>query len=205
MPLVSAIHLTSVGQEIQKKCTAVFPSGIAQKKIEAGESPHFGEKRKCFGATARAFLSKFLAVREPEESRFRFSRYCDRSAPMDQTLDIANLRVLRFAEEGSLLRSGADANDFIGAAWGCEADLLAIPTARLGPNFLDLATKVAGEVFQKFVNYRLRCAIVGDISTSLDRSRALRDFVRETNEGKSIWFVADFEELRARLEGTRVG
>ncbi len=122
---------------------------------------------------------------------------------MDQTFDIANLRILRFTEQGSVLRSGADANDFIGAAWGCEADLLAIPTARLGPDFLDLATKVAGEVFQKFVNYRLRCAIVGDISASLERSRALRDFVREANEGKSIWFVTDFDELRARLESAQ--
>lgn len=119
---------------------------------------------------------------------------------MDQTLDIANLRVLSFADEGTLLRSGADANDFIGAAWGREADLLAIPVGRLGPDFLNLSTRVAGEAFQKFVNYRLRCAIVGDISASLEQSRALRDFVREANDGKSIWFVADLEELRERLE-----
>ncbi len=67
------------------------------------------------------------------------------------------------------------------------------------PDFLKLSTGVAGEVFQKFVNYGLGCAIVGDITRALENSGALRDFVRETNKGKSIWFVADFAELEGRF------
>lgn len=119
---------------------------------------------------------------------------------MSQIVEIGNSRVLRFGQEGPILRTAADANDFISEAWSTEADVLAIPVERLGPDFLTLSTRVAGEVFQKFVNYGLRCAIVGDIAPALDGSGALRDFVRETNKGNSIWFVSEFDELRRRLE-----
>ena len=118
---------------------------------------------------------------------------------MDQLVEIGNARVATCASEGMLLRTAADANDFVSAAWSLEANVLAIPTKRLGPDFLELSTGVAGEVFQKFVNYRLKCAIIGDITEILDRSGALRDFVRETNKGNSIWFVPDFDQLRAKL------
>jgi hypothetical protein len=120
---------------------------------------------------------------------------------MEQLIEIANTRILQCADEGTPLRAAGDANDFLGDAWAHTADMLAIPVARLGPDFLDLSTRVAGEVFQKFVNYRMKCAIVGDISEALEGSKALRDFVRETNKGDAIWFVRDFDELRIKLAG----
>ena len=120
---------------------------------------------------------------------------------MTQLIEIGTLRVLSFAGDEKVIRVAGDANDFIGDAWAHQADMLAIPLARLGPDFLKLGTGVAGEVFQKFVNYRLRCAIVGDITAKLDNSKALRDFVRETNAGNSIWFVPDMDGLRDRLDG----
>jgi Domain of unknown function (DUF4180) len=118
---------------------------------------------------------------------------------VDQLIEIEGVRVLVFARQGSLLQCGGDANDFLSAAWSQRADFLAIPSGRLGTDFLKLSTRVAGEVFQKFVTYRLRCAIVGDVSEALESSQALRDFVRETNKGNSVWFVADIDELKAKL------
>jgi Domain of unknown function (DUF4180) len=118
---------------------------------------------------------------------------------MDQLIEIEETRVLMFAREGSLFQSAGDANDFISAAWSQQANLLAIPLERLGSDFLRLSTRVAGEVFQKFVTYRIRCAIVGDITAAIESSHALRDFVRETNKGNSVWFVSGLEELGARL------
>jgi hypothetical protein len=124
---------------------------------------------------------------------------------MDQIIVVAGTRILAFAESGTRLNIAADANDFIGAAFGHDVEMLTIPTTRLGDDFLNLRTKVAGDVFQKFVNYRLKCAIVGDISALLEESTALRDFVRETNKGNAIWFVPDFAQLRARLERSQQG
>lgn len=119
---------------------------------------------------------------------------------MSRLIEIGGTRVLLFASTGPLLASPGDSNDFIGEAWSVSADLLAIPIERLGPDVLNLRTRVGGEIFQKFANYRLRCAIVGDISAALEGSGALRDFVREANDGPALWFVPDIDQLRARLE-----
>lgn len=117
----------------------------------------------------------------------------------DITRDIHSLRVLVCAADGDTLAREQDANTFIGAAWEHQATLVAIPVERLTDDFFRLSTRLAGEVTQKFVNYSLRLAIVGDISRWFADSKALRDFVYEANKGKSIWFVADLAELEQRL------
>ena len=74
-----------------------------------------------------------------------------------------------------------------------------MPVSRIAPAFFALATGVAGAVVQKFVNYRLRLVVVGDVSEHVAASTALRDFVREANRGGQTWFVADEAQLEARL------
>lgn len=117
----------------------------------------------------------------------------------DNILDIANTRVLLLADKGPILSATQDANDFLGQAWGSQADLMAIPTSRLSDDFFRLRTRLAGEVIQKFVNYRLRLALIGDISTWVGQSDALRDFVHESNQGAAVWFVPDLPALERRL------
>lgn len=107
--------------------------------------------------------------------------------------------VLICAEDGAPLASERDANDFLGAAWAVEATMVAIPVARIDPAFFQLATRLAGDVAQKFVNYRMRLAIIGDISAHCAASKALHDFVYESNQGQALWFVEDFAALDARL------
>lgn len=108
-------------------------------------------------------------------------------------------RVLACAPDGPRLAAESDASDFLSAAWSHETEWVAVPTTRLGPDFLRLSTRLAGLVIQKFVNYRINLAIVGDISAELAASNALRDFVHESNQGRSVWFVTDLAELEQRL------
>ena len=56
-----------------------------------------------------------------------------------------------------------------------------LPVRRLPADFFRLETRIAGNMLQKLTNYRMKCAIVGDISAA-GRQRALRDFVRESNQ-----------------------
>jgi hypothetical protein len=91
-----------------------------------------------------------------------------------------------------------DALDLIGAAVS-QAEVVAVPTARFDDAFFTLRTGLAGEIMQKFVNYRLRLVIIGDLSRHLESSSALRALVHESNRGQHIWFVADLDELGARL------
>lgn len=117
----------------------------------------------------------------------------------DSVEEIGGVRVLVCAADGEKLASEADINDFLSKAWEHEAGLVAIPVTRLGDNFFRLRTRLAGAVAQKFVNYRMRLAVIGDISAWIAGSDALRDFVREANRGQDIWFAADLAELRSRL------
>lgn len=94
----------------------------------------------------------------------------------------------------------ADALDLIGAAF-LGAEVVAVPATRLDPDFFSLGTCFAGEIMQKFVNYRLRLAVVGDISRHLAASAALRALVHESNRAEHVWFVPDLDALDARLAG----
>ena len=111
---------------------------------------------------------------------------------------VAGRRVLWCSPDGPVLDGDRAAADLVGAALG-RADVVAVPVARVAPAFFTLRSGVAGAVVQKFVTYRLRLAVVGDISASVARSTALRDFVREANRGSQTWFVATEAELVARL------
>jgi hypothetical protein len=115
-------------------------------------------------------------------------------------IEMGEARVLVLDAEGTAISRFEDGLDLVGEAMGAGADTVAVPVERLGPTFLDLSSRVAGEVTQKFSNYRLRLAIVGDVSAQAARSEALAAYVVECNRGRSVWFVDDLDALRARLE-----
>jgi hypothetical protein len=69
----------------------------------------------------------------------------------------------------------------------------------ISEDFFKLSTGLAGEVVQKFVNYRFRVAIVGDFSKYT--SKPLRDYMYECNNGKHLFFVSSEEEAIQKLEG----
>lgn len=113
--------------------------------------------------------------------------------------EIAGTRILICAVDGPPLLKESDANAFLSAVWHHEAAMVAIPVERLSDDFFRLSTRLAGDVVQKFANYRLRLALVGDISQWIAQSKSLRDFVYEANKGETVWFVADTDELHRRL------
>ena len=116
----------------------------------------------------------------------------------DQVIERAGVPVLVCDPDGATIATERDVVDIIGNAL-YQAKAVAIPVQRLDEKFFSLRTGFAGEVMQKFVNYRLPLAVVGDISAHLAASNALRDLVRESNRGKQIWFLADLDELDSRL------
>ncbi|GAA4533950.1 DUF4180 domain-containing protein [Nonomuraea ferruginea] len=107
--------------------------------------------------------------------------------------------VLLCEADGPPVRTERDALDLIGDAWYHRAHFVAIPAGRLHEDFWRLSTRVAGEIIQKFANYRIKVAVIGDISEYVASSGALRDWVREANRGDELWFLPDLEALRARL------
>lgn len=68
-------------------------------------------------------------------------------------------------------------------------------------DFFILSTGVAGEILQKFINYRVKAAIYGDYSRYT--SKPLRDFIYESNNGYDFFFVSTKEEAVQKLTEAR--
>ena len=79
--------------------------------------------------------------------------------------------------------------------YNCRSIIL--PKRAVIDALFDLRTGLAGEILQKFENYRVRVAIVGDYSGYT--SKALLDFIRESNRGTRIFFVATQAEAIEKL------
>jgi uncharacterized protein DUF4180 len=113
--------------------------------------------------------------------------------------ELHGVRVLELDADGTKLQTYNDAVDLIGKTFENRATLIVIPVECLNDEFFQLKTRIAGELIQKFVQYRRHLVIVGDISGFLAESSALRAFVAESNRGKEVWFLPSREELDDRL------
>lgn len=105
-------------------------------------------------------------------------------------------------EPGVLIADGPSAVELLASAryeTGCSA--IVLHKEQLDESFFRLSTGLAGEVLQKFVNYQMKLAIVGDFDRYT--SKPLQDFIRESNEGRQICFQPDEGAALAWLE--RVG
>lgn len=107
-------------------------------------------------------------------------------------------RLLRIAPQGAAL----DANglrDLVGDALGYQAEWIAVPVQRLSPEFFELRSGMAGQWLQMLVNYRVRFAVLGDVSAYRAQSESLDAWITECNRGRDGCFVADWDALLARL------
>ena len=96
-------------------------------------------------------------------------------------------------EPGVLITDGPSAMDLLATVryeTGCSA--MVLRKEQIDEPFFRLSTGLAGEVLQKFVNYHMKLAIVGDFSHYT--SKPLQDFIRESNRGKTVCFVSTESE-----------
>lgn len=89
------------------------------------------------------------------------------------------------------IHSVDDIVDILGNASYSNCTGVIIHAGSFTADFCDLRTGLAGDILQKFSNYRMMLAIVGDFSHLT--SRSWRDFIRESNRGKMICFVPSIE------------
>ena len=93
------------------------------------------------------------------------------------------------------LQSALDFMATINYETGCNRIIL--NKSAICEDFYDLKTKLAGEIVQKFVNYQVKIAIVGDYS--MYTSKSLKDFIYESNKGKTIFFLPNIQEATKNL------
>ena len=78
-----------------------------------------------------------------------------------------------------------------------DSTCIALKKDAVAEAFFTLSTRLAGEVLQKFVNYNVKLAIIGDYSRYT--SKPLKDFIYESNRGRHIFFVSSEEEAIEKL------
>lgn len=108
-------------------------------------------------------------------------------------IDIATVN-----SEEVIIRDVQSALDFIGTVsyeTGCDSVIL--NKSALSEDFFDLKTRLAGDVLQKFINYRMKIAIIGDFS--IYKSNSLRDFIYESNKGRDLFFLSDENEAMEKI------
>ncbi|HAY71008.1 MAG TPA: DUF4180 domain-containing protein [Saprospirales bacterium] len=87
-----------------------------------------------------------------------------------------------------------DSLDLIGNVYYDGMDMLIMYQHQITPDFFVLKNKLAGEILQKFSNYRIKLAIVGQFSELSQQSKSLRNFMLESNKGNLVRFVSSKQE-----------
>jgi hypothetical protein len=118
----------------------------------------------------------------------------------DSPTTIHGVKVLVCAAKGKRIESERDVTDLIGKAYEHFCDFVVIPVDRLTDEFFQLKTRIAGEIAQKFVNYRIHLIVLGDISHHIEQSSAFASFVKESDRRAHLWFVPTLEKLQDRLK-----
>ncbi|MGX5687228.1 DUF4180 domain-containing protein [Chryseobacterium cucumeris] len=109
-----------------------------------------------------------------------------------QQHEINSIKIAEIISDDIIIRSAQDGLDLMGNIYYQGFDKVILYEKNITPEFFDLKTKIAGEILQKFSNYRIGLAIVGDFSKY--ESKSMRDFIFESNKTNHINFVPSLED-----------
>ncbi|MET3037726.1 DUF4180 domain-containing protein [Chryseobacterium sp. NRRL B-14859] len=105
---------------------------------------------------------------------------------------INGVTIAEIISDTIVIESVQDGLDLMGDVYYQGFDKVIMYEENITPDFFDLKTKIAGEILQKFSNYRIGLAIVGDFSKY--ESKSMKDFIFESNKTQHINFVTMLEE-----------
>ena len=105
---------------------------------------------------------------------------------------IDNRKIAEIISDDIVLQTVEDAVDLIGNMSYQGFDKLIIHEENIISDFFELKNKIAGNILQKFSQYSMPLAIIGDFEKY--ESKSLNDFIFESNKGKQINFVTTIED-----------
>jgi hypothetical protein len=95
--------------------------------------------------------------------------------------------IVEITDDDFLIKDAGDLDDIFGIFFANNCSTIIIKKENISNEFFELSSGFAGEILQKFSNYRKRMAIIGNYSAI--KSKALKDFIFESNKTKQILFV----------------
>ena len=106
-------------------------------------------------------------------------------------------KIAELVSDGIVISTAQDAIDLIANAAYQGASHILLHQHNLAPEFFDLKTGLAGEILQKYTNYRMGLVIIGTFD--LDKSESLRAFILECNRGSQVAFMPSKTAALAKL------
>ncbi len=114
-----------------------------------------------------------------------------------EILEINGIRMAEIISDRIVISNVQDALDLMADCDYQGIRNIILHKKNISPRFFDLKTGVAGEILQKFSNYHMKLAIVGDFSEH--SSKSLKDFIYESNKTGRISFTGSLDEAKKRL------
>ncbi|KOY86796.1 alpha/beta hydrolase [bacterium 336/3] len=102
-------------------------------------------------------------------------------------------KIAEIVSESMIIATTEDGLDVLASLYFQGFDKIIIHQNNITPDFFDLKTGIAGEILQKFSNYRVQLAIIGDFSQYI--SKSLKDFIFESNKQGHIIFVESLDDV----------
>lgn len=109
----------------------------------------------------------------------------------------ANGGIAELISENILINNAEDAVQLIADLSYQGFNRIIIHEQHVAPGFFDLKTGLAGDVLQKFSNYKMRLAIIGEFAKYPGTS--VRDFIYESNKGRLVNFLGTVAQAAERL------
>ncbi|PJJ67084.1 DUF4180 domain-containing protein [Chryseobacterium geocarposphaerae] len=114
-----------------------------------------------------------------------------------KTHQINTTKVAEIISDTIIINSVQDGLDLLGNIYYQGFDQVIIYDKNITSDFFNLKTKIAGEILQKFSNYRINLTIIGDFSKH--ESKSLKDFIFESNKTKHINFIATLQDALEKI------
>ncbi|MEP7322574.1 MAG: DUF4180 domain-containing protein [Saprospiraceae bacterium] len=100
---------------------------------------------------------------------------------------IRTVKIAEIVSDELIIKSAEEGLELLGNLYFQGFDHIILYETQIASDFFDLKTGMAGEILQKFSNYRVRLVMIGDFSKYPGRS--IHDFIYESNKGGMIHFA----------------
>ncbi|MCE7054984.1 DUF4180 domain-containing protein [Algoriphagus sp. AGSA1] len=106
---------------------------------------------------------------------------------------IDNFKIAEVTSAVPIFRGIEEGLDLLGNLYYQGFDKAVIHEKNIAPDFFDLKTGIAGEILQKFAQYKMPLVIVGDFTKY--ESESLKAFIFESNKGNQINFLTSTDDV----------
>lgn len=104
-----------------------------------------------------------------------------------------DIQIAEIISDEVIIHDTESALDLLGNVYYQGFDKIILHEKNVIPSFFDLKTKIAGDILQKFAQYRMPVGIVGEFSKY--QSNSLNQFIYETNKVGYNYFGVSREEI----------